>query len=170
MASKKEYVLLPGRRRVSLSFSRNSLWLGKDHVLHVINRGYTEDYRRFFFSDIQAIFVRETSAGKVMSILFGVIAGISLLFLLIGYFRWEWEVYATIPWGISTFLWLSIFVHQVLSGPTCVCHVRTAVQFEALPSLRRVRTARKAIAVMRHRIEAVQGSFDVTLLQPDEHG
>ena len=171
MAREKEYTRLPGRRRLTLGFSRNSLWLGKDHVLHVINRGYTEDYRRFYNKDIQAILMRQTASGKIISIILGIIAGINLLFLGLGWFRWQWESFALIPLAVATGLWLLIFLFHFTAGPTCVCHLRTAVQFEALPSLFRVRTARKTIALLRHRIEAMQGSLEseVPEVTTDEH-
>jgi hypothetical protein len=159
MAREKEYIRLPGRRRLTLGFSRTSLWLGKDHVLHVINRGYTEEYRRFFYRDIQAILMRQTSSGTVLNIILGIITGVSLFFLALGYFLWEWETFALIPLAIATFLWLLIFLFCLSAGPTCVCHLRTAVQFETLPSLFRVRTARKAIGLLRQQAEAAQGSL-----------
>jgi len=159
MARIKEFIKLPGKRILTLGFARNSLWLGKDHLLHVINRGYTEEYRRFYYRDIQAILVRETSIGKTFSIILGIIAGVSLFFLALGWFVWKWETFALIPMAIAAFLWIVLFLVQIASGPTCICHLRTAVQFEHLPSLRRVRTARKAIAMLRHRVEAVQGPF-----------
>ncbi len=159
MAREKEYIRLPGRRRVTVGFTRNSLWLGKDHVLHVINRGYTEDYRRFYYRDIQAVLVRQTPTGKIVSIILGIFAGTNLFFLALGYLVWGWEPFALIPLSIATVLWSLLFVFYVTAGPTCVCHLRTAVQFEALPSLFRVRTARKAIAMLRDRVESHQGVF-----------
>jgi hypothetical protein len=159
MARIKDFIKLPGKRIISLGFARNSLWLGKDHLLHVINRGYTEEYRRFYYRDIQAILVRETSTGKTFSIILGIIAAICLLLLAAGWFVWRWEAYALIPLAVATFLWIVLFVIQVASGPTCICHLRTAVQFEHLPSLRRIRPAKTATAMLRQCVEAVQGPF-----------
>ena len=155
----KEYIRLPGRRYVSLSFTRNSLWLGKDHVLHVINRGYTEDYRRFYYRDIQAIMVRKTNSGLIIKIILGFLAGINLLFLAMGRFVWSWDRVALVPLAVSSCFWVLFFLIDLVAGPTCICHLRTAVQFEQLPSLFRVRKARKAIATLRGRIENVQGSL-----------
>src|SRR5687767_8619362 len=159
MARATEYIRLPGRRRVTLGFTRNSLWMGKDHLLHVINRGYTEDYRRFYYRDIQALLVRETNTGVIVNIILGLLTAASILLLSMGYFFWRWESFALIPLAVSAFLWLLIFLYHVFAGPTCVCHLRTAVQFEKLPSLYRVKTARKAIALLRDRVDSVQGPF-----------
>lgn len=158
MARTKEYERLPGRRRLTLGFTRTSLWLGKDHVLHVINRGYTEDYRRFYYRDIQALLVRKTSTGKIINITLGMFTAMNLLLLAGGWLQ-KWESFVLIPLAVAAFLWLLIFLFYATAGPTCVCHLRTAVQFEQLPSLFRVRTARKAIAQLRHRIETSQGSL-----------
>jgi hypothetical protein len=155
----KEYIRLPGRRYISLSFTRNSLWLGKDHLLHVINRGYTEDYRRFYYRDIQAILIRKTVSGTILKIIFGAIAGINLLLLALGRFVWSWERVALVPLAISSCFWGLLFLADLAAGPTCICHLRTAVQFEPLPSLFRLRKARRAIALLSSRVENAQGSL-----------
>jgi len=155
----KEFVRLPGRRYISLNFTRNSLWMGKDYLLHVINRGYTEDYRRFYYRDVQAILMRETKVGLVLKIVLGFFAILNLFFLALGRFVWRWDPVAMIPLAISAGFWALCFLIELAAGPTCVCHLRTAVQFEKLPSLFRVRKARKAISILRSRIENTQGSF-----------
>ena len=51
----------PAYRRLTRSRagvgSYSSLWLGADHVMQLSSTGYTESYRRFYFRDIQAIFL-----------------------------------------------------------------------------------------------------------------
>ena len=155
----KEFVRLPGRRYISLNFSRNSLWLGKDYLLHVINRGYTEDYRRFYYRDVQAILIRQTRVGFVLKIVLGFFAALNLSLLALGRFVWNWDPVALIPLAVSAAFWVLCFFIEAAAGPTCICHLRTAVQFEKLPSLFRVRKARKAIAILRSRIENAQGSL-----------
>jgi len=154
-----EYVRLPGRRYISMSFTRNSLWLGKDHLLHVINRGYTEDYRRFYYRDIQAILLRETPTSTVIRMILGLIAGLNLSLLSMGRFVWIWDRVALVPLAISSGFWVLCFLAELAAGQTCVCHLRTAVQFEPLPSLFRLRKARRAIALLQNRVESAQGSL-----------
>ena len=154
----KEYIRLPGRRYLSLSFTRNSLWLGHDHLLHVTNRGYTEEYKRFDYRDIQAIFIRDTSTGGVIQAIFGSITILNLVSLSLGRFVWSWDAVALIPLAVSSAFWGLCFLANLAAGPTCACHLRTAVQFESLPSLFRTRKARKAITLLRARIEAAQGT------------
>jgi len=153
----EEYVRLPGRRYTSLSFTRNSLWLGKDHLLHVINRGYTEEYKRFDYRDIQAVLLRATPAGTIISVVLGVIAGINVALLALGRFVWSWDRIALIPLAISSAFWVFCFLIELAAGSTCSCHLRTAVQYEPLPSLFRIRKAHRAIDLLRARIENVQG-------------
>ena len=153
----QQYVRLPGRRYSSMRFSRSSLWLGTDHLLHVINRGYTEEYKRFDYRDIQALMIRATSTGTILSIILGVIAGINIFILALGRFVWSWSQVALIPLAISSGFWALCFLLELAAGPTCSCYLRTAVQFEQLPSLFRVRKAHKAIDLLRARIENVQG-------------
>src|SRR3990172_8730879 len=97
----KYYKRLPGRRRASFAFVRNSLWLGEDHLLHVMNRGYTEEYKRFYYRDIQAVLVRQTGAGRVMAVLFGIITVSFLLLLLLGWKRWDFDRAGLIALGIT---------------------------------------------------------------------
>ena len=42
--------------------SRASLWLAKDHLLQIDTSGYTENYKRFHFRDIQALVLCKTDA------------------------------------------------------------------------------------------------------------
>jgi hypothetical protein len=93
----------------------------------------------------------------VINVILGIITMINLLFLASGYFIWRWQSFVLIPLAGAAFLWLLLLAYHLLSGPTCICYLRTAVQFEALPSLYRIKTARKAIALLRQRIEAYQG-------------
>jgi hypothetical protein len=153
----QEYLRLPGRRYSSLSFTRHSLWLGKDHLLHVINRGYSEEYKRFDYRDIQALIIRDTRTGTVLGIVLGAFAGINLFLLALGRFVWSWDRVALIPLAISSAFWVLCFLLELVAGPTCSCHLRTAVQFEPLPSLFRLRRAHRAIDLLRNRIENVQG-------------
>ncbi len=151
------YKRLPGRgpRRggfITLSLSRCSLYLGDDHVLAVDNNGFSEDYKRFYFSDIQAIITRRTRRAVTWSIVLALMIACSLtgaLFLEIEYFR-------ILSWILSgTFLvFLSV---NIFRGPTCICHIMTAVQEEQLPSLNRLRVARKVIGTLRIVIEKAQG-------------
>jgi len=159
----RKYIRLT-RDRAPLQFSvafvsRSSLWLGEDHLLLVNCVGYTETYKRFFFRDIQAITLRKTRARTVLNWIFGSLAA------LCGF-----AIIASISsqgMGIGTFIFVCIvsvifgipLLINNLSGSTCACQIRTAVQTEDLPSLARLRKARQTIERIRPLIAEAQGQF-----------
>ncbi len=158
-----KYKRLPGRgpRRagfVAASFSRCSLYLGDDHLLAVESTGFSEDYKRFYFSDIQAIITRKTRRGALWSI----ILALMIACFFTGALFLEGESLRILFWILSG-MFLAFLLINVFRGPTCVCHMTTAVQQDQLPSLNRLRVARRVIEMLRPAIEAVQGK-----LSPEE--
>ncbi len=157
------YKRLPGkgpRRRwfIAASLSRCSLYLGDDHVLAVESNGFSEDYKRFYFSDIQAILTRRTRRGTTWSIVLALMIACSL----IGALFVKVESFRIFFWILSgTFF--AFLLGNAFRGPTCICHIMTAVQEDQLPSLNRLRVARKVIGTLRVAIEKAQGT-----LSPEE--
>jgi hypothetical protein len=157
-----QYRRLPGRgvrRQGIATAARTRLWLGNDHLLLVDSMWYAEDYKRFYFRDIQAVIIRKTPTGKTVNIVLGALAVLPLAAALtltmtsgIGY-------WAAIFWWIISAILLGFLLANTLLGPTCVCHLKTAVQTEELPSLRRLRRAHKVLARVRPFIVAAQGEF-----------
>ena len=158
-----KYKRLPGKgpRRggfVTVSFSRCSLYMGDDHILAVDSNGFSEDYRHFYFSDIQVITTWRTRRGATWSIILALMIACSL----VGALFLEIESVRILSWILSgTFL--AFLLVNIFRGPTCVCHIMTAVQEDQLPSLNRLRVARKVIETLRPSIERVQGR-----LSPEE--
>jgi hypothetical protein len=157
------YKRLPGRgpRKggfITISFSRCSLYLGEDHILAVDSNGFSEDYKRFYFSDIQAIITRRTRRGATWSIVLGLMIACSMM----GALFLEKEPARIFFWAFSGTFLVLLFIN-ILRGPTCICHIMTAVQEDQLPSLNRLRVARKVIGKLRRAIERVQGT-----LSPEE--
>jgi hypothetical protein len=152
-----KYRRLPGR-----NFTRYSLWLAKDHILNLKSREFSEEYKRFYFQDIQAIITRETTTGKVLSIIFGVLAG---LFGLAAY-RSTGNGAVTL-WIFSGIFLLVLFINYLL-GPTCTCQIMTGVQYCKLPSLSRLRTAEKVLEILNRAIQRTQGKLiDTRVVQGD---
>ncbi len=160
-----EYVRLPGKgfRRQSL-FSvvrvTSRLYLGADHLLLAdCSGGFEEDYRRLYYRDIQAVQVRRTSRGKHWNLFLGasilLTAGVSFLS---SDAAWRGS------WLAGAVFFLVVFLANVLRGPTCIAHIRTAVQVEELPSLRRLRAARRVLARLRPKIVEAQGTVDAGML------
>ena len=158
---KIEYRRLPGASRTqtgSLYPFPCSLWLAPDHVLSVLSEGFTETYKRFYFRDIQAFVIRRTRRGAITSVLLGG-AGMVLLALVFAGAALQWPSALAAILGSCGAVCLALLAVNVMRGPTCVCHVRTAVQMERLYPLNRLPVAARAVAVMRQAVESVQGSL-----------
>jgi hypothetical protein len=161
MAEEKEYQRLPpllSRRRkqglISVTTTRSRLWLGSDHLLCVDSIWYSEDYKRFYFRDIQAIVIRRTDKGRIVNAVFGVLAVPPLIAALTTSGGW------LVFWFIVAAFFLLLLLLNTLYGPTCVTHLRTAVQTEELASLGRLPRARKVLARLRPLIAQAQGELN----------
>jgi hypothetical protein len=152
MAKNKEYQKLPGTKKGFL-IGRYTLWQGVDHLLHVYSRVGLEDYKRFYFNDIQAIITRKTIAGKVQNILLGCLLLVFTLPAILNDGVWSvfWAAFA----GVLLIL-LLINLHR---GPTCETKLLTAVQTEKLHSLHRLKIAFKVMDCLRSHIQSAQGTL-----------
>ncbi|MFM2081520.1 MAG: hypothetical protein RL380_211 [Verrucomicrobiota bacterium] len=139
----------------TISIASCRLWQGDDHLLQVeTGRNFIEQYRRFYYRDIQAFVVRRTLHGTLATVFMAVFA---LLFVL-----WAFVSRTTVGFTANLILaglFAVMFLVNFLAGPTCRCHLKTAVQFEELPSLRRVKRARKVITRLRAPIAQAQGEI-----------
>lgn len=155
-----KYFPLSGRSIGWSGFAR--LWRGPDHLLLVESNGFTENYKRFFFADIQALAVRRTAAGRIWN---GIWTGLCMIFALIALQFTDAnaiEAEAVVLWVIAGIFLAALGLNFAL-GPTCACHVRTAVQTEKLTALNRLRSAEKCLHKIRPFLAAAQG-----VLSPDE--
>ena len=163
------YKRLPGRgprRRgfITVSLSKCSLYLGNDHILGVDSNGFSEDYKRFYFSDIQAIITRRTKRGAAWSIVLALMIACSFM----GALFLEAESFRILFWIVSGAFFAFLLVNT-FKGPTCVCHIMTAVQEDQLPSLSRLRVARKVIETLRPAIERAQGRLGLEEVSIDQN-
>ena len=160
-ATANPYIKLPGRglRRVAVAVSatRCRLWLAPDHLLAVDFTVASEDYRRFYFRDIEAFVLRRTAVRQVWNWVFLVLALLTAGPFLIGW-RGEGSGGLLIAALSIAAFWLAFILINTLRGPTCETHIRTAVQFEQLPSLGRLPVARKVLARLQPLIVAAQGA------------
>ena len=150
----EEYKKLPGRgtkRRAFLDVvrARARLWMGKDHLLYQLSTGYTEDYKRFYYKDIQAVTIRRTKRFLVWSLV------LPLLTFICAVSGYNHEPFREFFWAVGAILFLFLLIHLFM-GPTCICRLHTGVSTEEIYSWKRLRTARKAIAVITPLIEASQ--------------
>ncbi len=106
---------------------------------------------RFYYSDIQAFVTTKTSAGKVWNLVLGVCIAITLLLSI-----------KSLPIPVALMVagvFIFFLLLNILMGPTCKCYIQTAVNWERLSSLRRVRSARKVINKVAPLIKNAQGEL-----------
>jgi len=165
--AEKEYQRLTAMTGVAF-VSRSSLWLGKDHLLSIDSNGYAETYKRFYFRDIQEITFMATRRRFIWNWFLGAPAAVFLA-LLLGSLPYKGSAGPNsnlgeiVLFGFLTAICVLPFLINNLLGPTCICHLRTAVQTEVLSSLNRLRRARKTLNRIRPFIAAAQGA-----LSPEE--
>jgi hypothetical protein len=145
--------LIPYRRLPGTgtgAFERVKLYLGPDHLLMVSSSGYTENYKRFYFRDIQAITLCKSLRGQVWNGIWGFLTFLSAIIVL------QVGAAVLVVWSIITGIFLLLLGINLGIGPTCVCRIQTAVQTRPLASLNRVRSARKVLTELRALIETSQ--------------
>jgi hypothetical protein len=144
------YQRLPGKKK-GFIMGQHSLWRGRDHLLQIYARWGTEDYKRYYFNDIQAVITRRTDVGKIQNFVTGSLAGLFSLFAASSTSGW-----VTFH-AIIAMVTLCILIINVIKGPTCETHLLTAVQTEKLHSLNRIKTAQAVMNQLKPIIERFQG-------------
>ena len=153
--ARKDYKRIGGRgARRRQFFTWNTLWLGSDHLLQVENTGYTEEYKRFYFRDIQSIIVQKDNRFLYWSLFFG-----GLLTLCVSLMIWIDDEVGKYFFGFSAALFFLLLLINLIKGPSCFTRIRTAVQEEEVPAFRRVWKTQKALGKVRELISAAQGTM-----------
>jgi len=129
---------------------RHSLWLGSDHLLWVESAVFQEQYKRFYFQDIEAVVLERTGRRTVWTLILGICL---LPFIAVALFADE-----TAYFSISMMAFLAILLAiQWLKGPGCRVYLQTAVQRCRFSNLVRMSKALKVMDQIRTSTEAVQG-------------
>jgi len=154
MSEKKEYRRLTrlrwrGGKSLDGFFSYAGLWLGSDHLLSIRSNRFSEEYKRFYFRDIQTIAVVKTTRREIWNV------ALLILLLIAGAFSFSRPAGSGV---FAAFFGLLILMNNLL-GPSCTVYLRTAVQMEELRSLKRLRRARRMLARIRPLIAATQGEL-----------
>ncbi len=149
-----------GNRMIAGSRSMCKLWMGGDHILLADRTYYTETYKRFYFRDIQAVIIRKTNRAAGWNYALGMLA---LLFSL-----WALSM-VNLPGRVTLWIFAGFFgfftMVNLLLGPTCATHIKTAVQTEQLYPWNRLRRARKGMAKLRPRLLQAQGGVSTDELR-----
>src|ERR1044072_4988072 len=116
--NKKQYRRLRGLR---WSSGRFLLRVADDHLLVCDYRtGFIENYKRFYFRDIEAIIVRKTVHWVVALVIWVFFA---LCFLVVG-FGIEWNP----GWITLEAICVAFILREIIKGPSCRTSIQTAVQ------------------------------------------
>lgn len=158
IAETPTYQRLPGKKK-GFIIGRHTLWRSTDHLLHIYARWGVEDYKRFYFKDIQAISTCKTGVGRIQNIIIGALAGLFGIFALTS--GGAWSLFHTIIAAVI----LLILMINVFKGPTCETVLMTAVQTEKLYSLHRLNTAQAVMDQLRSIIVRHQGRIDSETLK-----
>ena len=146
MTPNATYRRLPGARRGLLR--KATLWLAYDHILAVDSRRFTEQYKRYYFKDIQAIQLTEMgTAGRAIELVLVIVV------LLVAFIAWRLQSVRT---AMAAGVLLLGYLSEKSHGTRCSCHLITAVSQDRLPSLTRMRTSLKALRVIQPLVEQAQ--------------
>jgi hypothetical protein len=147
---------LPGTGGGALG--RSTLWEGPDHLLLVNSWPAGESYRRFFFTDIQAIAIRRTPRRMIVNFVLLLFAALTVAPCLYAASYNDSAGVVALILGIAWLVFLSL---NSLLGPTCEAHIQTAIQTEKIPSMRRLRTALRVLGRIQPHILAAQPAAEM---------
>jgi len=124
--------------------SGHSLWLNSDFMLSVSGGMFSEDYKRFYFQDIQSIIFHKTDAWKIWNWVLGCLAALSMTLLMI-----MSGGRGILFIGLAAALISAALAVNISFGPSCVCYIATAVQMEKLIPLNRLKIAKRTVETLR---------------------
>jgi hypothetical protein len=155
-----EYRRLPGKRRGFLNVS--SVWAGSDHLLLVRGSRFREEYKRFYYRDVQAIAVARAPRFQVSTVW----AAIGLVWLAVFAFTQlnasmavsSRAIYGKAAGAVCVLL--ALMWAYLSAAQSCRCRIYTAVSSDEFPSVYRIRTARNFLAAVEPLIAQVQGTIE----------
>lgn len=148
MTPAQEYRRLPGRSGLLI---RHSLWMKPDHLLRVRANPFSQQYHRYYFADIQALVLTELPGAAAFYWYAAAMSlGLTGALLLNSHHR---------VWGALAGICAVLTFYLGWRVPNCSCYLKTLVSTDKLPSMRHLRAARKAVAMVRLEIEKVQGAL-----------
>ena len=118
-------------------FYRYTLWMGRDHLLHISTGIFTEEYKRFYFRDIQSFIVHKSKSWLVWNF---VLLFLALFSALLSFAVDDIE---RLVGAMIAILLAMIVLISFIRGPGCVCYIQTAVQQQKLRSISRINKAQK---------------------------
>jgi hypothetical protein len=124
--------------------------MGKDHLLSISEGPYSEEYKRFYFRDIQAITVCITRRLEIWNVALSLLALATFGIL-------QTFTSNTVAIAVSLGVFGVPLLVNNIRGTTCVVYLRTLVQTEELSSLNRLGKAHRILDRIRPLISTAQG-------------
>jgi len=152
-AARVDYRKLPGHRRGIIRGA--SLWAGPDHLLLVRSYRFREEYKRFYYRDVQAVSVAHAPRFHISTRALA-IGGVWWIAAAILFARWHVSPAA----GGAVLLVLALAWAYISGMQSCRCRIYTAVSSDELPSIYRRWTARKFLAALDPLIAQAQGVLE----------
>lgn len=152
LAGSLNYSKLSGR--AGSLMAHHQIWQGSDHLLVVKMVGCVEEYKRFYFNDIQAFMVVRSANYLAWALL---LPFISIFVFAIATTTGDGRPFVNGLGIVLIILWL---IH-LLRGMTCKCWIQTGINKERLMMFKRVRGANKFWSRIKPDLVAVQGEFSV---------
>ena len=155
MPDRIRYRKLPGHRRGFIRGS--SVWLGPDHLLAVHSLRFREEYKRYYFRDIQAITIARAPRFHLSTR--AAFIGYWWVVAFAALFRVPHGMQAVSAIGIALIAaW--VYVSALCS---CTCKIHTAVSQDRLPSVYRTWVARRFLQAVETHVYAIQGRLEQPL-------
>lgn len=158
------YRRLPGRTpwfRFESIGRRTSLWLGPDHLLKVERSPSRESYKRFYYRDIQAILIQQSSRRYTLTVI-NLLAIAAIAFFVFVFSRSIWSGLPYVLVLSSPFL--AGLIANLFLGRTSEGVLVTAVGRESLTSLSRVDRAAQALPLIAEEVSRTQGELPTAQL------
>jgi len=161
------YRKLPGTRRGFIQ--KSSVWAGPDHLLLVRGSRFRDEYKRFYYRDVQAMAVARAPRFHVSTRMAAMAVACWVAFAVIQILprlSSGFESIGLVAMAVAAETGLTLFgivlvaVWAYVSGrQSCRCRIYTAVSADELPSVYRLWTARKFLAAVEPLIAQTQGTI-----------
>lgn len=140
-------------------FPQGAIFLAEDHLLEARSNGVQRQYKRFFYHDIQAVYIQNNRSFRVKTWVSGFFLFLALVILFPGSTEAiGWSIILGVP-SLLALVW------NLMLGKSCDFTLETKTQSKVLKPLGRYRQAFAAMDLLKERIEAIQGHLQDDVLQ-----
>ncbi len=133
----------------------NNLMVCPDHLLCIKSHGYSEDYKRFFFDDINWIKLVPVKLSLLIDVILG--SGALVTFVLAATVSKDSSIFAWILAGVAFLVVVYIIINHLL-GPSAKMIIQTYNQQDELV-FKRYKKAAKVLKVFKAYVNDAQGAI-----------